>query len=1229
VFEADDPSVKIEILEEGRVARVVDLKTEQSIDLTAGEYGLQLADDSGADWSLSTDTLTITRGGKKIVEVRYEPSSIASAGSGLAEDASSAPRAPTYDGKTLAEWFAELETERNPEHLIKAVHALDALSDEASAGKAARCILSLMRTHGALAIDDTARGKLINASRQVLWQLPADAVIPAILEEIADGNDRSREFLTWMAIYPSLDTGYDMPRAEILAGDMKNRIGEITSAALALLGDESVSTRKWALGFIVQFCNTHGIDPEKVEGLIPRCREALSSPDLSTVLMVSDVLVKSAPDTEGLADALTRALSDKEARNQYSAIQVLRQLGPRAGAAVPTLVNLLTEYMKPSPGTASQPFGTPRWGVWMGGGGIMQDLRVEIIQTLGAIGPGAAAALPLLERVAAMKPSETGRTDFDDLAKKAIAKIKATGQEEEKIVDVGHEPSEPAPGTRGTVKAPSPVSQASTYDGKTVDQWCIELETERNLERVTEAVRASAAFPDEASAEKTTRAIFSMMRWHGSFTGGGADGRKLLEASREALWRMPPDAVVSAMLEEITNGNDKSRAFMNFLNVRLMPQTRSRTRDPRADALAREMKKRAGEITSAILTVSRDGSVTTRKSALEFVARFCSCHEIDPTEVEGLIPRCREELSSRDLSVLLPASDVLVTCAPDTAGLVDALIDVLSDEDAGYHHSTVRNLAQLGPRAAPAVPELVDLLSKCFEGPPGRETLFVPPTGNHMVPTTLRVEIINALGAIGPDAAAALPLLEKLATMEPSETGRTDFDDLAKKAIAKIRGAGQDEQMSVETGHEPSKPAPSTSDPAKVPSPAPQGTTYDGKTLDQWYTELETERNLERLAQAVRAIGELADDASGGKAVRAIFSLIRIHGSGDIYETVGGKRVETADRRFVETPGGKVVSASRQALCQMPADALIPAMLEEVANGNDNSREFLPRLSNSLRVNATDRGGRTQRAEAVAREMKDRADEIAAAALALSRHDSVARRKAALGLAAVFAHWSETDPTAIDGLIERFQEELSNRDVSTIVVVAYTLIEHAPDTEGLVDSLIHVWSNEDTTNNLHFEIFRCFQRLGPRAAPAVPKLVTLLTEYMESSPNDGTPLDGRPKSGVVGLFHLRVEIIDTLGAIGPDAAAALPLLEEIVSMNPTETSRAGLVVKAREAIAKIKATGKDEEKSVETPQEPKVSTGEVSPIFKPPTGGPRVSTGEVSPLFRPRSAPSTSRGSAY
>lgn len=44
---------------------------------------------------------------------------------------------------------------------------------------------------------------------------------------------------------------------------------------------------------------------------------------------------------------------------------------------------------------------------------------------------------------------------------------------------------------------------------------------------------------------------------------------------------------------------------------------------------------------------------------------------------------------------------------------------------------------------------------------------------------------------------------------------------------------------------------------------------------------------------------------------------------------------------------------------------------------------------------------------------------------------------------------------------------------------------------------------------------------------------------------------------------------------------------------------------------------------------PKVSTGEISPLFKPPTGPAKVSTGEVSPMFRPRSAPRNSRGSAY
>ena len=1169
VIETDDPNIKVEILQDGEVVRVVDLQSEQSIDLTAGAYGLQLAD-ADADWSLSTDRVILTRGGKKIVEVRHELTGSPRVGTDLAQSPSPAPDAPTYEGKTLDQWLAELETERSPDRLARTVGALAALADEASATRAAGAVFSLMRDYSSVVIDSSPRGQFIKASQHAMWQMPADAVIPAMLKEMTDGNHCSREFMIWMAVEPGVEDFSDVQPVADLRREMKRRAGEIMSTVLALSRGDSGSTRGWAIRFACEFCNTYEIDPAQIEGLIPRLQEELSNPDTATMVLVLHVLVTSAPDTEGLVDTLIGLLSDKSLKYHYATIRSLGLLGPRAAPAVPTLASLLAEWANGPPNTLWRPdFGTPFHGPNRGQAGL-PALRVLITQTLGDIGPGAVAALPLLEKIASMDPAAPGDMDFQLKAKEAIAKIKGI---------VPHDPvADPMftpPAAAGVAKESSRASRPPTYDGKTLAEWFIDLETERNPENLAKAVRALTTLTDEALAGKAARIIFPLMRTHGSLAIDDGPRGKLVNASRQALWQLPADAVIPAMVEEISGGTDNSREFMTWMAVR--PSLDTGYDMQRAGALAREMKKRAGEITSAALALLRDDSVPTRKWALGFVVQFCHTHGIDPTEIDGLIPRFQEELTRGEVSTTLAVSGTLVRSAPDTAGLVDVLADVLSDENAKNQYSALENLRQLGPRAAPAVPKLVDLLTKLLD--PSQK--YLPLSWGLGGAPDLRVETITTLGAIGPGAVAALPLLEDIVSADPAKTGRTDFDAYAKEAIAKIKATGGDEEKIVEAPREPSEPAPSVSGPAKAPSPAPQVPTYDGKTLDQWYIELETERNLERLAEAVRATAACTDEASAEKSARAIFSLMRTHGS------MGGDGA----------PRGQLVDPAQRALCQMPADGVIAAMLEEVANGNDKSREFVSWLYLILTADTSPGMRQMQGTEAMAREMKNRAAEIASTALALSRHDSVSRRKAALEFAWHCARLSETGPAKIDGFIERFEEELSYRDPSTIPLAVSTLIEHAPDAEGLVDSLIHALSDEDPTTLLG--TVHCLQNLGPRAAAAVPKLMNLLTEYMKPPPKQGTQLRGRPRWSVwrIGggmLPDLRVEIIQALGAIGPDAAAALPLLEKITSMKPAETGGADLNVKAKEAIAKIGATGGDEEMSVEVAQEPSEPAPSVS-----------------------------------
>jgi len=255
-----------------------------------------------------------------------------------------------------------------------------------------------------------------------LWQMPAQAVVSAMIEEITSGNECSREFMDWMTVRPKFGTGYNRQRVEDLAGEMKRRAGEIMAAVLALSRDESASTRQWALMFAINFCQGNEIDPAEIEGLIARLQEELPSRDVVRIRLVSGVLAKAAPDTEGLVESLTYVLSDEEMLNRSLAMQALEQLGSRAAPAVPKLVSLLTEYLKPPSSDATSHayinlntmFGRP------------SDIRIEIIQTLGKIGPAAKAALPVLRKVVSTHAKELGKH-----AEKAIAEIEGPPQEDQ------------------------------------------------------------------------------------------------------------------------------------------------------------------------------------------------------------------------------------------------------------------------------------------------------------------------------------------------------------------------------------------------------------------------------------------------------------------------------------------------------------------------------------------------------------------------------------------------------------------------------------------------------------------------------------------------------------------------------------------------------------------------------------------------------------------------------
>lgn len=1114
VIETNDPNVKIEILEDGEVYRIIDLRTEQAVDLTAGEYGIQLAGVTEG-WSLSTDRFTLRRGGKEIVEVRHRSGEAGSKGTGK----SPSSEVLTYDGKTIEEWLAESNIERKPERLADAVRAFAVLADEESAKEAAQAVFRWMRRYDTSSADSSPRGRLIEASREFLWRMPTRPVVEALLHEIKHGNDKSRGFVSWMS-YPPHEYGLETQQLVAIDQEMQRRAGEILSAALDLARDEANDSGNWALYFVANFCQNYEISPMEVDGLIPLCQEALSSGNTSRILAATRILVTSAPDSEGLVDSLISVLSDETVDSRLAAVMRLGKLGPQAAPAVPKLVDMLAAYI--ADGADLALFIPEGWRPMGGGMPLMDgapDLRLEIVRTLGRIGPDAEAALPVLRN--ALEGSDFG---YDSEVREAVVQIEGGSRGENWTVTVDQ------------VRDPSAPAWPLTYGGKTLEQWLAESNIERKPEHLADAVRAFALLADEETATEAAKVVFRWMRRYDSSSMDSSPRGQLIRNSWVYLWSMPAESVVEAMLDEIKTGNNNSRDFVSFM---AFPPVGCGHEPRQLEAVKNEMRRRADQITSAALALPRGESADHANWGLYFAIQFCESYEIDPVKLNGLIPRCQEKLPSDDSSAILAVSQILVPSAPDSEGLVDSLISVLSDETVYCRLEAVKHLGNLGPRAAPAVPKLVDLLSTYLaEG--ADSSLYAPedwqlysegtPTGQG--PPDLRVEIARALGKIGRDAAAALPVLHDLLKKFSGYARQVDIE----KAIAQIKGGSQVDNRS-DTGDEEA-------------SPPSSPLTYSGKTLEEWLAESSMEREPTRLAEVVRAFEVLVDDESAPEVAQTVLEWMR---------------------RYNPTVGGRVdllnLGATLETLLwQMPSEAIVEAMLKEINAGNDNSRRFVSWVAFPRR----DPARIPKHFETIVKEMKRRADEILAATQELARNESADAdsRGWAQEFVIQFCGTYGIDAKEVEGLVLLCQEELSSGDSPRVLAASRVLVQSAPDSDGLVDALLSVLSEPNTGNR--FRATECLGELGARAAPAAPMLVSLLRHYANG--NVYVPYISGEAWRIYEPtdLELRPAIIRTLGKIGPDAKAALPVLREGLGGSLGDRSE------IEKAIARIEGGAKED-----------------------------------------------------
>ncbi|WP_397571399.1 hypothetical protein [Schlesneria sp. T3-172] len=114
--------------------------------------------------------------------------------------------------------------------------------------------------------------------------------------------------------------------------------------------------------------------------------------------------------------------------------------------------------------------------------------------------------------------------------------------------------------------------------------------------------------------------------------------------------------------------------------------------------------------------------------------------------------------------------------------------------------------------------------------------------------------------------------------------------------------------------------------------------TYNGITLSDWLRMLQTERNEEKVAEAVRAMTCLADRADPEELAKVVFRTIRLQNPDTIVNGMGSQRGMAIQQEPVA-----IVRGLMYVLTKLPAEIVVSELLSSFQQSSENTatREFL------------------------------------------------------------------------------------------------------------------------------------------------------------------------------------------------------------------------------------------------------------------------------------------------
>ena len=220
VVETSDDNIKIQVLENGDLVRVLDASTKDSFTIESGEYSFNVVSkDSNNEFDITPKSVTMTRGGKQLVTVTTAPVKAATAQAlRKAEksddfrvgDLKATKDVPLYGGRNFEQWYQIAKNDREPRSVSDAIAACGILAEGEQKERFLAQFTRLVRQHGSASARTTRadqaqgrhgyqppvtiKGTYLEGFLKAMGRLTLQEKVAFIENEMEFGNGRSLGF---------------------------------------------------------------------------------------------------------------------------------------------------------------------------------------------------------------------------------------------------------------------------------------------------------------------------------------------------------------------------------------------------------------------------------------------------------------------------------------------------------------------------------------------------------------------------------------------------------------------------------------------------------------------------------------------------------------------------------------------------------------------------------------------------------------------------------------------------------------------------------------------------------------------------------------------------------------------------------------------------------------------------------------------------------------------------